>query len=188
MAQETILIVDDDLRNVEFLKDSLLEPSGYATLCATNGEEALRLALTEEPDLILLDLQMPRMDGFEVLHELKRQGGDIPAILITAHGSESVAVQAFRLGVKDYFPKPFKVTEIMEAVEGALAEARLRREKQQLAAQVELVNRQLKQRLKELDILYGISKSVASLLDLDSLLTRIVEATRYVTGAEETTL
>jgi PAS domain S-box-containing protein len=188
MAQETILIVDDDPRNVEFLKDSLLEPSGYATLCATNGEEALRLALAQEPDLILLDLQMPKMDGFEVLEELKKQGGDIPTILITAHGSENVAIQAFRLGVRDYFPKPFKVTEIMEAVEGALAEARLRREKQELATRVELVNRQLKQRLKELDILYGISKSVASLLDLDSLMTRIVEATRYVTGAEETAL
>jgi two-component system NtrC family sensor kinase len=188
MAEETILIVDDDVRNVEFLRDSLLAPSGYITLCATDGEEALRLALTEEPDLILLDLQMPKMDGFDVLQELKRQGGEIPTILITAHGSESVAVQAFRLGVRDYFPKPFKVTEIMEAVEGALTEARLRKEKQRLAARVESVNRQLKHRLKELDILYGISKSVASLFDLDNLLTRIVEATRYVTGAEEVSL
>jgi signal transduction histidine kinase/DNA-binding response OmpR family regulator len=188
MAEETILIVDDDIRNIEFLRDSLLAPSGYATLCAVDGEEALRLALTEEPDLILLDLQMPKMDGFEVLEELKRQGEEIPTILITAHGSESVAVQAFRLGVRDYFPKPFKVTEIMKAVEGALTEARLTKEKQRLAARVELINRQLEHRLKELDILYGISRSVASLLDLDNLLTRIVEATRYVTGADETSL
>jgi signal transduction histidine kinase/DNA-binding response OmpR family regulator len=188
MADETILIVDDDIRNVEFLRDSLLVPSGYATLCATNGEEALRLALTEDPDLILLDLQIPKLDGFEVLEGLKKEGGEIPTILMTAHGSESVAVQAFRLGVKDYFPKPFKVTEIMEAVERALTEARLRKEKRQLAAQVGAINRQLEQRVKELEILYGISKSVASLLDLDTLLTRVVEATTYVTGADEISL
>ena len=188
MTKETVLIVDDDPRNVEFLRDSLLVPSGYTALCATDGEEAVRLALTEEPDLILLDLQMPKMNGFHVLEALNRQGREIPTILITAHGSESVAMQAFRLGVRDYFPKPFKAAEIMEAVERSLTEARLRRDKEELAARLEQVNRQLEQRIKELTILYGISKSVTSLLDLDRLLARIVEATMYVTRAEETSL
>jgi PAS domain S-box-containing protein len=188
MAKETILIVDDDIRNVEFLRDSLLIPGGYRALSATDGEAALDLALTEEPDLILLDLQMPKLDGFDVLEALHREGREIPTILITAHGSENVAIQAFRLGVRDYFPKPFKVTEIMEAIERSLAEARLRQEKQELAQQVENMNRQLEQKLKELTILYGVSKSVTSLLDLDKLLTRIVEATTYVTGAEEISL
>ena len=188
MTGERILIVDDDVRNVEFLRDSLLLPSGYSTLCATDGHKAVQLALTDHPDLILLDLQMPKMDGFDVLTALKKQGKEVPAILITAHGSESIAVQAFRLGVRDYFPKPFKATEIMEAVERSLAEARLRREKEELTARVELVNRQLEQRVKDLNILYGISKSVASLLDLDQLLTTIVEATTHVSGAEEISL
>jgi PAS domain S-box-containing protein len=188
MAKETILIVDDDIRNVEFLRDSLLIPGGYRALSATDGEVALDLALTEEPDLILLDLQMPKMDGFDVLEALHKEGREIPTILITAHGSESVAIQAFRLGVRDYFPKPFKVTEIMEAVERSLAEARLRREKQELTERVEKINRQLEQKLKELTILYGVSKSVTSLLNPDKLLTRIVEATMYVTGAEEISL
>jgi two-component system NtrC family sensor kinase len=185
MEKEKILIVDDDARNIEFLRDSLLIPSGYTALCAADGEEALHLALTEEPDLMLLDLQMPEMDGFDVLAALRYAGRDIPVILITAYGSEAVAVQAFRLGVRDYFPKPFKVTEIMEAVERSLAEAHLRREKEELAERIELVNRELEQRLRQLTILYGISKSVTSLLDLDKLLTRIVDATMYVTGAEE---
>ncbi|MGB9300935.1 MAG: ATP-binding protein [Anaerolineae bacterium] len=188
MADETVLIVDDDLRNVEFLRDSLLVPGGYTALCATDGEEALHLALTQQPDLIILDLQMPKMEGFDVLEALRGKGREIPTIIITAHGSEGVAMQAFRLGVRDYFPKPFKATEIMEAVERSLAEVRLRKEKQKLAERVEEVNRQLEQRLKELTILYGISKSVTSLLDLDRLLTRIVEATMYVTGAEEISL
>ncbi len=188
MTKETVLIVDDDTRNVEFLRDSLLVPSGYTALCATDGEEAVRLALTEEPDLILLDLQMPKMNGFHVLEALNRQGREIPTILITAHGSESVAMEAFRLGVRDYFPKPFKAAEIMAAVERSLTEARLRRDKEELAARLEQVNRQLEQRIEELTILYGISKSVTSLLDLDKLLARIVEATMYVTRAEETSL
>ena len=188
MTKETVLIVDDDTRNVEFLRDSLLVPSGYTALCATDGEEAVRLALTEDPDLILLDLQMPKMNGFHVLEALNKQGREIPTILITAHGSESVAMQAFRLGVRDYFPKPFKAAEIMEAVERSLTEARLRRDKEELAARLEQVNRQLEQRIKELTILYGISKSVTSLLDLDRLLARVVEATMYVTRAEETSL
>jgi two-component system cell cycle response regulator DivK len=64
---EKILIVDDDHRNVEFLRDSLLSPSGYTTLSAIDGKEALRLASMHDPDLILLDLQMPKMNGFEVL-------------------------------------------------------------------------------------------------------------------------
>ncbi|NIN64045.1 MAG: response regulator [Anaerolineae bacterium] len=188
MESQKVLIVDDDARSIEFLRDSLLVPSGYTTLCATDGEEALHLALTEKPDLMLLDLQMPKMDGFDVLEALRHAGRDIPVILITAYGSETVAMQAFRLGVRDYFPKPFKVTEMMEAVERSLAEAHLRKEKEELAERLELVNRELEQRLRQLTILYGISKSVTSLLDLNKLLTRIVEATMYVTGAEEISL
>lgn len=188
MGGESILIADDDVRNVEFLRDSLLVPGGYTTLCASDGEEALRLALDQEPDLILLDLQMPKMDGLEVLEALRREGRQIPTIIITAHGSESVAVQAFRLGVRDYFPKPFRVTEIMQAVDRSLVEARLRREKEELTAEVKSVNRQLEQRVRELSVLYSISKSVSSLLDLDKLLIRIVEAARYLTSAEKVSL
>jgi diguanylate cyclase (GGDEF)-like protein len=188
MGGEKILIADDNVRNVEFLRDSLLAPRGYATLCASNGEEALRLALEQNPDLILLDLQMPRMDGLKVLQALQREGRQIPTIIITAHGSENVAVQAFRLGVRDYFPKPFKVAEIIDAVNRSLAEARLRKEKEELTAEVQSVNRQLEQRVSELSILYSISKSVSSLLDLDKLLVRIVEAARYLTDAQKVSL
>jgi len=63
---------------------------------------------------------MPKMDGLAVLEALRREGRQIPTIITTAHGSESVAVQAFRLGVRDYFRKPFRVAEIMQAVDRAL--------------------------------------------------------------------
>ncbi|HUS69261.1 MAG TPA: response regulator [Anaerolineae bacterium] len=73
MGGESILIADDDVRNVEFLRDSLLGPGGYTTLCASDGEEALRLAVDQEPDLIILDLQIPKMDGLQVLEALRRE-------------------------------------------------------------------------------------------------------------------
>jgi diguanylate cyclase (GGDEF)-like protein len=188
MGEEKILIVDDDARNIEFLRDSLLAPRGYIMLCAADGEQALRLALEENPDLILMDLQMPKMDGIEVLEALRKNGREVPTILITAHGSEHVAVQAFRLGVRDYFPKPFKVQEVLAAVDRSLIEARLRREKEELTGRIEAVNRQLGERVRELGTLYDISKAVASVLDVDELLTRIVEASRYVTRADQASL
>lgn len=188
MGQEKILIVDDDSRNIEFLRDSLLVPNGYTVHSAANGEEALRLAMSHSPDLILLDLQMPRMNGFEVLEALDEAGHEIPVILITAHGSESIAVRAFRLGVRDYFLKPFKVTEIMSAVQRSLAEARLRKEKEELTSRIESANRQLGVRLRQLKILHNVSKSVSSLLDPEEVSVRVVEATMFITGAEETSL
>jgi diguanylate cyclase (GGDEF)-like protein len=188
MGEEKILIVDDDARNIEFLRDSLLAPQGYTLLSAEDGVQAMRMALEENPDLILMDLQMPKMDGIEVLEALRKHGHAVPTILITAHGSEHVAVQAFRLGVRDYFPKPFKVQEILAAVDRALSEARLRRQKDELTARIEAVNRQLGERVRELATLYDISKAVASLLDLDQLLVRIVESSRYVTRADQASL
>lgn len=188
MAGDRILIADDDAESIKFLRDALLNPRGYSTLSAADGEEALRLALTEHPDLMLLEVQMPKMGGLEVLQALSDQGCHVPTILIAAHGSEHLAVQAFRLGVRDYFPKPFKVAEVLAAVDRSLVEVGLRREKEELSARLESANRQLGQRLRELSTLYGISKAVASVLDLDQLLTRVVEASRYVTGAEEASL
>lgn len=188
MAREKILIVDDDPRNVEFLRDSLLLPNGYAVEAALDGAQAVQLALSYKPDLILLDLQMPKMDGFEVLEALRKGGHETPTILITAHGSESVAVHAFRLGVRDYFIKPFKVREIMAAIERALAEARLRSEKAELAKSIESINRQLEHRLRQLKVLHSVSKSMTSLLDPDQVSVRVVEAAAYVTGAGETSL
>lgn len=185
MAGERILVVDDRSENIDFIVEYVLKPNGYRALTARDGEEGLRKALTENPDLILLDLQMPRMTGIEVLESLKEHGKSIPVILMTFHGSEELAVRVFRLGVKNYIIKPFEIEEMLEAIEQALAEARLRKERDQLTERLIQVNRQLEQRVKELNTLYGIGRSVTSLLDLDLLLNRVVEAAVYITGAEE---
>ncbi len=188
MANECVLVVDDSTQNVDFLTDYVLKPNGYQVLVAHNGEEGLRVALDKRPDLILLDNNMPRMTGMEVLDALNEHEANIPVILMTFHGSETLAVQSFRLGVKDYVLKPFQISEMLDAIARALTEARLRRERDELTERLVKSNQQLEQRLKELNTLFGIGKSVTSLLDQDKLLSRLVEAAVYLINAEEGSL
>jgi len=188
MANECVLVVDDSHQNVEFLKDYVLKPNGYQVLVARDGEAGLKLALNQHPDLILLDNNMPKMSGMEVLEALNEHQANIPVIMMTFHGSETLAVQSFRLGVKDYVLKPFQISEMLQSIERALAEARLRHERDELTGRLVKSNQQLEQRLKELNTLFGIGKSVTSLLDQDKLLSRLVEAAVYLINAEEGSL
>src|SRR5262245_27537162 len=112
MANERVLVVDDSIQNVDFLTDYVLKPNNYQVLVARNGEEGFKIALEKHPDLILLDNNMPKMTGMEVLEALKDHQLNIPVILMTFHGSETLAVQSFRLGVKDYVLKPFHISEM----------------------------------------------------------------------------
>lgn len=185
MAAEKVLVVDDAQGVIEFLSDYVLRPHGYEVLCALDGEGGLALALRENPDLIILDLEMPRMSGMEVLGALREKGTDIPVIVITFHGSEEIAAQAFRLGVKNYITKPFKMEEILEAVEQALEESRLRRDRAELVERLSLANKELERRIREFNILHGIGQAMNSLSNLQDLLRRAVEAAVYVTGAGE---
>jgi len=131
---------------------------------------------------------MPRLSGLEVLQKLKERGLDIPAILATAHGSEDTAVAAFRLGIRDYIIKPFDADEISDSVDRALRESRLQRERDQLVQQLMESNSQLQRRAQELNVLYGVGKSVSASLNLTEVLHRVVEAAVYVVGAEEGSL
>jgi len=181
---EKILIIDDSTQIRSFLSEVLF-PLGYIVSTASDGKRGLDKALTERPDLILLDFNLPRLSGIEILEALQKDDYEVPVILMTAHGSESVAVQAFRLGVRDYIPKPFETEQILEVIERALTESRLRRERDQLMRRLEQTNRQLERRLMDLSTLYAVSQSVTSLLDLEKLLKRVVEAAAYLTGGDE---
>lgn len=185
MAGELILVVDDGRENCEFVVDYILRPNGFRAAVAYDGKAGLDKALSEAPDLILLDLQMPRMDGIQVLEALRDAQSTIPIILMTFHGSEEIAIQVFRMGVRDYVIKPFTVDEMLDAIERSLAETRLRREKEALTERLLKSNRDMQRRIKELNALYGIGKSVTQLLDIEQVLTRIVDAAIYVTGAEQ---
>jgi signal transduction histidine kinase/CheY-like chemotaxis protein len=188
VAGEKVLLVDDRDDNLKFLAECILVPEGYPYIVAKDGLSALQKALSEKPDLILMDIRMPGLSGLEVLDSLNQRNVHIPVILMTFHGSEETAVQAFRLGAKDYIIKPFGADEMQRAIDRALAESRLRGEKDELGVGLLRTNQQLSQRVKELNALFGIGKSVTSLLDLEKVLSRIVEAAVYLTGSEEGTL
>lgn len=132
MAIETILIVDDQSEIVHLLTHYCLKPLGYNTLTAPDGEKGLKSAVDHRPNLIMLDMNMPRLTGIEMLPELRQTDYVDPVIFMTIYGSEQIAVEAFRLGVRDYLPKPFIVDEAQSAVNRLLRESRLAREKDQL--------------------------------------------------------
>ena len=175
---EEILIIDDSQQICALLAEYVLPELGYSSAIANTGRQGLNRLRQRLPDLILLDLQLPDISGLDLLRLIAQEGYDVPVILMTAHGSEGIAVEAFRLGARNYLIKPFSETEAQAVIDQALRERRLKREKEQLT-------RNLQQRVKELTVLYSIGQSVSSLLDLEELLVRIVEAAVYITRAEE---
>jgi len=185
MAQENILIIDDSYETQQTLAELVVEPAGYQPIAALDGEEGIRLALREQPVLIILDMRLPKLDGLEVLEKLRQQEIDTPVIFITGHESAQSAVRAFRLGVHDYFIKPFAPQEMLETIQRALSATRLREERDHLTQQLLEANRRLQRQLQELNAIYTIGRSVTSLLDLDRVLNRVAEAAVYVASAEE---
>ncbi|MCB0209568.1 MAG: response regulator [Anaerolineae bacterium] len=188
MAGETVLVVDNREDSIKFLRAYVLKPNGYKMFEASNGADALKIVLSQKVDLIISDLVMPRMGGLELLEALREKEIDTPTILMTFHGSEGTAVRAFRLGARDYIIKPFAIDEMLIAIDRALTEARLRKERDQLTQTVLKVNHQLENRMQELRFLYGIGRSVTSLHDIQQILNRIVDAAAFLTEAEEASL
>ena len=139
-----ILIVDDEPEIVRGLEDNL-RFEGYQTLSATNGEDGLRLAASEAPDLVLLDIMMPRLSGWDVCRELRRKGIDVPVIMLTARGEEADRVRGLELGADDYLAKPFSLRELLARVRAVLRRPGPRRKFEEFAfgdARVRLAERQ----------------------------------------------
>ncbi len=183
-----VLVIDDAQPLRDFVVQALAERGGFAVMQAADGVEGLEMALAHRPDLILVDLEMPRMGGVQVLDALRERGVEIPIILMTSYGSETVAVEVFRKGVKDYLTKPFTVEEMFASIERALAEARLRQEKDRLTEHLAATNEQLQRRVEELGILYQVGKSITARLARDEVLERILESVFFIIGAEEAAL
>jgi DNA-binding response OmpR family regulator len=121
---ETILIVEDDQTMLRGLKDNF-EFKGYRVLTAADGEKGLNMALDKKPDLIILDIMLPKINGYEICRLIREENLDMPIIMLTAKGEESDVVLGLNLGADDYVTKPFSVKELL-----ARAAAFLRRRKQ----------------------------------------------------------
>jgi DNA-binding response OmpR family regulator len=119
----TVLIVEDDPAMLRGLKDNF-EFEGYKVVTATDGDAGLKAALRSLPDLIILDLMLPQVNGYEVCRFLREEKLDMPILMLTAKGQESDVVLGLKLGADDYVTKPFSIKELL-----ARAEAMLRRRK-----------------------------------------------------------
>ncbi|MEA3224396.1 MAG: response regulator transcription factor [Planctomycetota bacterium] len=109
---ETILIIEDDATMLRGLKDNF-EYQGYRVLTATDGEEGLEAALSGKPDLIVLDIMLPKINGYEVCRLIRKEGLEMPIIMLTAKGEESDIVLGLNLGADDYVTKPFSIKELL---------------------------------------------------------------------------
>jgi serine phosphatase RsbU (regulator of sigma subunit) len=127
MAKPKILIVDDEPFNVDYLEQEL-EELNCETIAAVNGQDALDKVRAESPDLILLDIMMPVMDGFEMLRQLKAEPNwrDIPVVIISALTDTDNVVRGIQLGADDYLPKPFNPTLLGARINAGLVRKRLR--------------------------------------------------------------
>ena len=114
----TILAVDDEPRVLKLLKANL-ESSGYAVVTAADGEEALQTMERELPDLVLLDLMLPKMDGYAVCRRI-REFSAVPIIMLTARSAQVDLIHGFEVGADDYLTKPFSITELLVRVQAVL--------------------------------------------------------------------
>ncbi|MFP4055734.1 MAG: response regulator transcription factor [Candidatus Brocadiia bacterium] len=120
---DKILVVEDEPDMLMGIQDNL-QYEGYQVVTATDGEEALDLALNTCPDLVVLDIMLPKLDGFEVLKQLRQKGMDTPVILLTAKSQEVDKVLGLELGADDYITKPFSVRELLARIKAVLRRPR----------------------------------------------------------------
>ena len=113
--KKTVLIVEDEKSIVDILRFNL-EKEGYRCIAANDGEAGLNAALSENPDLILLDLMLPEMNGFDVCRSLREQGRTTPVIMLTAREEETDKVMGLELGADDYITKPFSMRDLLARV------------------------------------------------------------------------
>jgi DNA-binding response OmpR family regulator len=153
-SQKLVLVIEDD-PNTANLVEVYLEKEGFRSLQANDGEKGLALAVKHRPDLVILDLMLPRMDGWEVCRRL-RQSSDVPVIMLTARGEEIDRVSGLTLGADDYVVKPFSPRELVARVKAILrrsapavptsggvlvhGDVRLDREKRRLSVRGEFVD------------------------------------------------
>ena len=114
-TQKTVLIVEDEKNIVDILRFNL-QREGYRTLEAYDGKDGLDKAVSENPDLILLDVMLPQMNGFDVCRALRAQGSNVPVIILTAREEEADKVLGLEIGADDYITKPFSMRELIARV------------------------------------------------------------------------
>jgi two-component system alkaline phosphatase synthesis response regulator PhoP len=118
-SQKLVLIIEDEERMVEGLRINL-EARGFRVSIACDGEEGYQKAMHEQPDLVLLDLMLPKLDGYEICRRLKQETPELPIIILTARSQEAEVVLGLELGADDYVTKPFSILELLARIQAVL--------------------------------------------------------------------
>ena len=188
MSGETILVIDDSTEMVKHLTEYILPTFGYETLHAFDGQNGLNLIREAKPDLVMLDYNLPRMTGIDVLQKMAEESLSPPVILMTGYGSELSAIEAFRLGAKDYLIKPFTVDEVVETISRSLVETRLIHDKEELMVQLRQTKQEMNRQTQQMTELFRVGKAITSLLNVDVVLNRVLETASTLTEAEESNI
>ncbi len=176
MRKTRILVVDDE-HLIRWSLEQNLKKQGYDVLTAGSGEDALKLVREEQPDLVLLDIQLPGMSGLEVLEKIKEFDEEIIVIMVTAHGGLETAVNAMRLGAYDYINKPFNLDEMGLVIRKALETCDLRREVARLRSE---------HKKSGPPQMIGVSKHMKSVLDMMDKVAKSEAATVLIQGESGT--
>jgi two-component system response regulator AtoC len=175
MPTHSILVVDDE-ESLLFFLQNLLEKEGYIVSTASNGTEALEKVPDEDPDLVLLDLMLPDMDGVAVLEKIREYSQDTIVIILTAYGTVDSAVQAMKLGAFDYLAKPFDPAELRLILQRAMGMTALRHELQHLR----------QEQMAGFSDFIGASKAMRQVYRLISKVARSGNATVLIEGESGT--
>lgn len=181
--REKIVIIDDEKRMADSLT-SLLTADGYSVRSFQDSREAIELIRSERVDLVISDIKMPRMDGLEILREIKKIDDGIPVILMTGYGSLETAIDAIGRGAYDYLLKPVEYAHLELTIDRALDKRRSELAMLHLMEELKLSNLILNRRVGELNALYEAGKSIGSALDLKELLRQLVALASAVTEAK----
>ena len=181
---ERVLVVDEDPYVLDLLTREVLEPLGYEVEVAEDAGSAIRGAVNFGPDLIIASLTLPGLSGKDLLVALRSQGTEVPMLVTAPEGMEADAIQAFRLGARDYLVKPLRETEVVAAVERVINDIRLRHEHERLTEQLAESNRMLERRVRELTTLFGLGKTVTSTTHQGQLFSKLMEGCLFVTSAD----
>ena len=181
---ERILVIESDPDVSDLIARQALRPLGYQVIVAADSSNAIRQAIQLQPDVVIVNLDMPGLSGKDVLVALSSQGVTTPMIVLSEAGKEPDVIHAFRLGASDYLMLPVREAEVVACVERALKQVREVRAREKLDAQIKQTNAELQRRVKELGTIFSVGRAVISITDQRVLFDKIVEAITAVTEAD----
>ena len=185
-----IIIVDDEPNIRDTLKEFFQQLGGFRVITAHDGIEALKLISENSFDCALIDLQMPRMNGVELLEKIHHYDNTLPVIIMTGHASLEVAIETVRFGASYFLNKPVRLAELKRVLDKVLRERHLLidnlRLKDQLRQKeaIEDLNKQLNRKIKEQSILFNVAESVGGLLSSEDLYPQMVALASDLVGAK----